>query len=106
MAFPNFTESLDNTCLNIWGVAATFTPQDYSGPQTITGIISPPPLEEQVIPGHSQGVAVVYFFVRFVDITPNPRMGDTVAIDGVLYNVDKVNVDSQGSAMLHMRKVS
>lgn len=101
-----FTDSLDAACLSIWGIPATFTPQDWSGPQTITGIISPPPLEEQQIPGGPQGVVVVYFFVRFVNIKPNPQRGDSIQINNVSYNVDKVTVDAMGSAMLHLRRVS
>ncbi|HEY4364458.1 MAG TPA: hypothetical protein VGN17_26065 [Bryobacteraceae bacterium] len=101
-----FTTSLDNTCLSIWGVSALWVPQDYSGPQSITGIISPPPLEEQVIPGSTHGTSIVYFWVRFVEIQPSPMIGDTITLDGILYNLDKVNVDSMGSAMLHLRRAS
>ncbi|HEY4359404.1 MAG TPA: hypothetical protein VGN17_00445 [Bryobacteraceae bacterium] len=111
MAFNDLVKLAHNAVLNVFGVQAEsipalFTPQDYSGPQFINGVISPPPLEEQVIPGSMTGTSVVYFFVRIVDITPQPRIGDKLTLDGVLYNIDKVNIDNQNGAMLHMRKVS
>lgn len=96
--------SLDNTCLNVFGVPVTYAPQDYSGPQTITGIISPPPFAETNTPGTQIGTNIVYLFVRFASITPQPRVRDQITIDNILYKISKVAADSQGGAMLHLEK--
>ncbi|HEY4360096.1 MAG TPA: hypothetical protein VGN17_03975 [Bryobacteraceae bacterium] len=109
MAFNDLIRHAYDTCLNVFGVqqegiTAVFTPQDYSGPQRINGIISPPPLEEQVIPGSMTGTSIVYFWVSTFDMLPVPKIGDTLTLDGVLYNLDKVNVDVYGGAMLHLRR--
>jgi hypothetical protein len=104
MSFADLTKTLDLTCLSTFGVQATFQPQSLEPPTDITGIIAPPPLMEDFVPGGADGVSFVYFFVRFEDITPNPRKGDTVAIDGVTYNVEQINVDTQGSSTLKLRR--
>lgn len=97
MAFNDLVKQALTPALNLYGaqaegVTVIFTPRDYSGPQTIDGIISPPPLEEQDLPGMA---GVVYFFVRYTDITPNPKIGDKLSIDGATYNIDRVKVDIQ-----------
>ena len=104
MSFQDLTKTLDLTCLSTFGVQATFQPQSLEPPTDITGIIAPPPLLEDFPPGSAEGVTSVYFFVRYEDITPNPRLGDTVTIDGVTYNVEQINVDTQAGAVLKLRR--
>ena len=103
MAWTDLINTLDAACIHIFGIPATFTPQDGSGAQQITGIIQNPAMAEDFVPGSLQGTSVVRFFVRFANITPPPQHGDTIAINAVLYNVAEVEVDIQGGATLKLR---
>jgi hypothetical protein len=42
-------------------------------------------------------------FVRFTSIAPPPRGGDTVTINGTIYAVQEVAVDTHGGAVLRLR---
>ena len=100
MAWPDLVNAMDIACLATFGTPVTFTPQDGSGAQQITGIIQTPAMAEDYVPGSVQGTAVVRLFVRFADITPPPQGGDTVTINGTVYDVQEVEADTQGGAVL------
>ena len=55
------------------------------------------------MPGGVQGTSVVRLFIRFANIAPPPRHGDTVAINGTVYDVVDLDVDEQGGAVLKLR---
>jgi hypothetical protein len=103
MAWSDLVNTLDTACLATFGIAVTFTPQDGSGEQQITGIIQNPAMAEDYVPGSVQGTAVVRLFVRFAGIAPAPRMGDTITMNGTTYDVQEVAVDTQGGAVLKLR---
>jgi len=103
MAWNDLINALDTTCLHVFGIPATFTPQDGSGAQQITGIIRTPAMGEDTIPGGVQGVSVIRFFVQFSKIAPAPQHGDTVTINGITYVVAEVDVDVHGDAVLKLR---
>ena len=95
--------AIDTACLAIFGTPVTFTPQDGSGPQQITGIIRSPALGEDFAPGSFPGTSVVRLFVRFADLSPQPRHGDTVTINSIVYDVVEVEADVAGGAVLKLR---
>jgi hypothetical protein len=97
MPWPDLVSMMDGACLATFGIPATFTPQDGSGAQQITGIIQTPAMAEDYVPGGVQGTAVVRLFVRFAGIAPAPRMGDTITINGSVYDVQEVAVDTQAA---------
>ena len=103
MAWSDLMASLDTSCLAVFGTPVTFIPQDGSGAQSITGIIQTPAMPEENMPGSVQGTDVIRLFVRFASITPQPRFGDVVAINGVAYTVQEVAADTQGGAVLKLR---
>ncbi len=103
MAWTDLVNALDTACLNTFGVPATFTPQDGSGDQQITGIIENPAMAEDYVPGSVQGTAVVRFFVRFANITPAPQRGDVITLNGIVYTILEVDADTQGGAVLKLR---
>lgn len=103
MAWSDLINVMDSGCLATFGTPVTFAPQDGSGAQQIAGIIQNPAMAEDYVPGSVQGTAVVRLFVRFADIAPAPRCGDTVAINGIAYDVEEVQVDVQGGAVLKLR---
>ena len=103
MAFADLVNSIDVACLTAFGGPATFTPQDGSGAQQIAGIIQTPAMAEDYTPGSIQGSSVVRLFVRFAAISPQPRHGDTITINGIVYDVVEVEADLAGGAVLKLR---
>ena len=103
MAWSDLVNALDGACLATFGTPVTFTPQDGSGAQRITGIIQHPAMAEDYVPGGVQGTSVVRLFVRFANITPPPRHGDTITVNSIAYDVVDVDVDAQGGAVLKLR---
>jgi hypothetical protein len=103
MPWADLVNAMDSACLATFGIPATFTAQDGSGAQQITGIIQNPAMAEDYVPGGVQGAAVVRLFVRFANIVPPPRSGDTITINGTVYDVQEVAVDTQGGAVLKLR---
>ena len=94
---------LNAAVLAAFGIPATFTPQDGSGSQQIVGIIQAPAMGEDRLPGAVLGAAVVRLFVQFTTIIPAPRRGDAITINGVVYAVADLDVDTQGGAVLKLR---
>jgi len=103
MAWSDLVNTLDGACLATFGMAVTFTPQDGSGAQRLTGIIQHPAMGEDYMPGSVQGTSVVRLFVRFANITPPPRHGDKITINAIVYDVVDVDVDTEGGAVLKLR---
>jgi len=103
MPWSDAVSAVDTACLATFGIPATFTPQDGSGAQAITGIIQDPAMAEDYVPGSVQGTAVVRLFVRFAALTPAPQRGDVITINGIVYNVFEVDVDPHGGAVLKLR---
>ncbi len=103
MAFSDLVNAMDTACLDAFGTPATFTPQDGSAAQQITGIIQNPAMAEDYIPGSVQGTAAVRLFVRFAAITPPPRQGDMITLNSIVYDVQEVAVDMEGGAVLKLR---
>jgi hypothetical protein len=94
---------LNAAVLAAFGIPATFTPQNGSGAQQITGIIQAPAMGEDRLPGAILGPAVVRLFVPFASITPAPQHGDAITINGVAYAVVDLDVDTQGGTVLKLR---
>ena len=103
MAWSDLVNTLDAACLATFGTVVTFTPQDGSGAQQLTGIIQRPAMGEDYVPGSVQGTSVIRLFVRFAAITPPPRHGDTITINAIAYDVVDVDVDAEGGAVLKLR---
>jgi hypothetical protein len=102
-AFGALSGMLNAAVLATFGIPVTFTPQDGSGAQQITGIIQAPAMGEDSLPGSHLGAAVVRMFVQFTAIMPPPRHGDAITINGVVYAVADLDVDTQGGAVLKLR---
>ena len=102
-AFGAHFGMLNAAVLAAFGIPVTFTPQDGSGEQQITGIIQKPAMGEDRLPGSISGAAVVRLFVQFASIAPAPQHGDAITINGVAYVVADLDVDTQGGAVLKLR---
>jgi hypothetical protein len=104
--FSNEWDKAELIQIAIYGIPATFTPYATGQPQTICGIIAPPPFEEDVLPNSVTGTALVHFHIRYSDITPSPVEGDAITLDGVVYDLFKIDVNVVGGARLRLRKRS
>ena len=104
MAWSDLVDKLDTTTLKVFGIPATLNPQSGGSPIPLTGIIQTPAMAEDFIPGSTQGVTVVRFFVRYADLSPQPQKGDTLTLNGVTYSVFEVAVDVEGGAILKLRR--
>jgi hypothetical protein len=101
MAFSDVVSSMDNACLNAFGVAATFLPQ-VGGEVPLTGIFSPPAMMDDVLPGY--GASNARFFVNFAALVPSPKNGDRFQINGDIFVLNDLDVDEVGGATLKLRK--
>ena len=63
----------------------------------------PPYPDFPYVPGSVQGTAVVRLFARFANLSPPPRQGDTITLNGIVYDVQEVAVDIEGGAVLKLR---
>lgn len=106
MDFDQLAASNDAKLISALGgsKAATVHPRDLSQDFAIPGIIKNPAMEEDFIPGSSQGVSVVRFFVQLSSLEVIPQKGDTATLNGIEYDVFDVIVDQVGGATLKLRK--
>lgn len=89
--------------LDITGIPATLNPRS-GGSVSIVGIIKQPAIEEELLAGGFSGVNIVRFWVRFEVIDPNPRIGDTVVINSIVYDVADIDVNTWGNAVLKLKR--
>ena len=104
MNFTDLAKTLDNECLSLFGICALFKPKS-GGVQSITGIIKPTPIQEDLLAPQGK-TSNIWFFVRFADLKPSPQVGDVIEVNGHTYDVSIIEVDVIGSAVLKLRKVS
>lgn len=105
MSFFDLIAAVDGVCFDVFdAVSVTLHPQDGSPDVTFKGLIENPAMAEDYVPGSSQGVSVIRLYVRFVDISPLPRKGDTLTLNGVTYDLFDKPVDREGGATLKLRR--
>lgn len=66
-------------------------------------------MADDYVPGSQDGVNVVRFFVDYSALSilvppANPKIGDTITLNGVDYNVGSVDPDAEGGATLKLKK--
>ncbi|HXP88825.1 MAG TPA: hypothetical protein VN841_29155 [Bryobacteraceae bacterium] len=106
MPWTDSVERAHAQFLATWGIPAILlSPASQPGHTfSITGVIKNPGMEEELLPGSAAGVSAVRLWVDYKNITPQPLMGDQISIDGVNYDVGKVEVDIEGGAVLKLRR--
>jgi len=104
MSWADQVERANQAFLNTWGIQATWQPQQGGDPVIVTGVFQKPGLPELAIPGSTQGVAVVRFWMDFDSLDPAPALGDTITINGVSYYVSDLDVDIEGGAVVKLRR--
>ena len=92
----------DADLLATFGEAVTFTPQDGSGAQSITGIPVQPGMPEDVPPGFGKGTTNLRLWLNIQTITPTPQKGDAVTFNGKVYTLGEVDPDVDGGAVFRL----
>jgi hypothetical protein len=81
-------------------VSCTFTPAATDTPQTITGILKRTPEMEAM--QQAFGSTNMFLFVRWADITPNPKRGDSIVVNDFNYEIGELEIDRAGGAVLKL----
>jgi len=109
VSFRSLTAAMDAT------VATTFQPTDEAdaeiqliahlptGDVSVPVVVKNPAMEEDFVPGSSEGTSVVILWVPSSITTLIPR-GLTATYNGVDYDVFGAGVDREGGQTLKMRK--
>lgn len=100
MTFPDAVSRLDDACLRVFGREVTYLPE--SGGQAAVRAVFQAVREAQ---DASPGVYAV-LFVRLADLPAAPVRGDEVEIEGARYKVFDVEADSEGAAVLRLRRAN
>lgn len=94
--------ALARTVTASFPVDASFYPTAGGGPIAITGSFGQPPMLEPFAPEF--GATVVYFFVYLPDISPQPKKGDGITINGATYDIAEVPIVEGGGSTLQLRR--
>ncbi len=98
MAFTDSVSRLDEACLRVFGREVTYLPE-AGGQAAIRAVFQPAREAEDASPG-----VYAVLFVRLVDLPAAPVRGDEVEINGTRYKVFDIEADSEGAAVLRLRK--
>ena len=98
MSFADSVSRMDEACLRVFGREVIYLPES-GGQASVRAVFQPAQEAEDSSPGV---YAVV--FVRLVDLPAAPVRGDEVEIVGVRYKVFDIEADSEGAAVLRLRK--
>ncbi len=100
MAFADPVSRVDEACLRIFGREVTYLPE-AGGQAAIRAVFQPARETEDASPG-----VYAVLFVRLEDLPAAPVRGDEVEIGGVRYKVFDIEADSEGAAVLRLRKAA
>ncbi len=100
MAFADMVSRVDEACLRIFGREVTYLPE-AGGQAAIRAVFQPARETEDASPG-----VYAVLFVRLEDLPAAPVRGDEVEIGGVRYKVFDIEADSEGAAVLRLRKAA
>ena len=98
MTFAGQVSRMDEACLRVFGREVLYLPE--AGGQTVVRAVFQPVRESEET---SPGVYAV-LFVRLVDLPGVSVRGDEVEIGSVRYKVFDIEADSEGAAVLKLRK--
>ncbi|GIU74769.1 MAG: hypothetical protein KatS3mg004_1856 [Bryobacteraceae bacterium] len=90
---------LDAACLRAFGRDVVFLPE-AGGSVTMRGIFERTREPEDASPG-----VYAVLFVRSANLPAAPVRGDEVEIDGTRYKVFDIEADSEGGAVLRLRRI-
>jgi hypothetical protein len=93
-------KDLDAAVVQTFGREVLYLPE-AGGAAAIRAVFQPAREAEDASPG-----VYAVLFVRLGDLPGAPRRGDDVEIDGVRYKVFDIEADSEGAAVLKVRKTA
>jgi hypothetical protein len=98
MTFAGQVSRMDEACLRVFGREVTYLPE-AGGVASIRAVFQPAREAEDASPG-----VYAVLFIRQTDLPAPPVRGDEVEIGGVRYKVFDIETDSEGAAVLKLRK--
>jgi hypothetical protein len=93
-------KDLDAAVVKTFGREVLYLPE-AGGAYTLRAVFQPAREAEDASPG-----VYAVLFVRVADLPAAPMRGDEVEIGGVRYKVFDIEADSEGAAVLKLRKVA
>ena len=100
MAFADSVSWMDKACLRVFGRDVTYLPE-AGGQATVRAVFQPAQETEEMSPG-----VYAVLFIRLVDLPAFPVRGDEVEIGGVRYKIFDIEADTEGAAVLKLRKTT
>ncbi len=98
MAFNGAVGRMDEACLRVFGRDVMYLPQ-AGGQATVRAVFQPAREAEDASPG-----VYAVLFVRLAGLPAPPARGDEVEVEGLRYKVFDIEADSEGAAVLRLRK--
>jgi len=98
MAFADSVSRVDEACLRVFGREVLYLPE-AGGEVTVRAVFQPAREAEDASPG-----VYAVLFVRLADLPAAPARGDEVEVGGARYKVFDIEADSEGAAVLRLRK--
>jgi len=93
-------KDLDAAVVKTFGREVLYLPEAGGG-VPVRAVFQPAREAEDASPG-----VYAVLFVRLADLTTAPARGDEVEIEGVRYKVFDIEADSEGAAVLRLRKMA
>ena len=98
MTFAESVSRMDEACLRVFGREVTYLPE-AGGAAAIRAVFQAAREAEDASPG-----VYALLFIRLADLPAAPARGDEVEIEGARYKVFDIEADSEGAAVLTLRK--
>jgi len=98
MPFTDPVGRMDEACQRVFGREVLYLPE-AGGQATVRAVFQAVREGEHASPG-----IYAVLFVRLADLAAPPVRGDEVQIDGTRYKVFDIEADTEGAAVLRLRK--
>lgn len=104
MGFSDLMATADTAILSAFGeISATIHFKDGSPDATVSAISKNPALEEDYVPGSTQGTSILLLFVP-AGSAAGISHGSTASVSGVDYDIFQVDTDRVGAVTLRLRR--
>lgn len=99
--WQEYSEDLNSICMEAFGDQVSFSPQSGGGPFSIFGVFDK---ETELLMGDPQVVSYAPTLgVNLSDLPVEPSQGDQFTIGDETYELDYIDADSGGGAILVLR---
>ncbi|HOQ48164.1 MAG TPA: hypothetical protein PK157_22850 [Bryobacteraceae bacterium] len=98
MTFADPVSRVNEACLRVFGLEVLYL-SEAGGQAAVRAVFQPAREAEDASPG-----VYAVLFILLADMPAAPLRGDEVEIDGTRYKVFDIEADSEGAAVLRLRK--